>query len=61
MPEVRRIPLDRLINDPFKAFQERGAVKRMVTMADLLSGKAAAAYKPKDDVTWGDATLYKRR
>ena len=43
MPEVRRMPLYRLINDPFKALQERGAVKPTATMADLLSGKAATA------------------
>jgi hypothetical protein len=36
VPEARRMPLYRLINDPFKALQERGNVKATATMADLL-------------------------
>jgi hypothetical protein len=43
MPEARRMPLYRLINDPFRALQEREAVKSEVTMADLLRPKTAAA------------------
>jgi transposase-like protein len=43
VPEARRMPLYRLINDPFKALQERGNVKATATMADLLRPQAAAA------------------
>jgi transposase-like protein len=42
VPEARRMPLYRLINDPFRALQEREAVKSEVTMADLLRPKTAA-------------------
>ena len=43
VPEARRMPLYRLINDPFRALQERGHVKATRKMADLLVGQAAAA------------------
>jgi transposase-like protein len=43
MPEARRMPLYRLINDPFRALQERGNVKEKPKMADLFLLKAAAA------------------
>ncbi len=43
VPEARRMPLDRVIKDPFRALQERGAVKPTGSMADLLVGQAAAA------------------
>jgi hypothetical protein len=43
LPEARSMPLYRLINDPFRALQERGDVKREVEMADLLRPQAAAA------------------
>jgi hypothetical protein len=43
LPEARCMPLYRLINDPFKALQEREAVKSEATMADLLLPEAAAA------------------
>ena len=43
VPEARRMPLYRLINDPFRALQERASVKSEATMADLLRPKAAAA------------------
>jgi transposase-like protein len=43
VPEARRMPLYRLINDPFRALQEREAVKSEATMADLLRPKTAAA------------------
>ena len=43
LPEARRMPLYRLINDPFRALQERGNVKGKPEMADLLRPKAAAA------------------
>lgn len=43
VPEARRMPLYRLINDPFRAFQERESVKPEATMADLLLPKAAGA------------------
>ena len=36
MPEARSMPLYRLINDPFRALQERGDVKQEAEMADLL-------------------------
>jgi transposase-like protein len=42
MPEARRMPLYRLINDPFRALQERGNVKRKPHMADLLLPQEAA-------------------
>jgi transposase-like protein len=41
IPEARRMPLYRLINDPFRALQERASVKPEATMADLLRPKAA--------------------
>jgi transposase-like protein len=40
IPEARRMPLYRLINDPFQALQERESVKLEATMADLLRPKA---------------------
>jgi hypothetical protein len=43
VPEARRMPLYRLINDPFRALQERRHVKPTVKMADFLLSKAAAA------------------
>jgi transposase-like protein len=43
MPEARSMPLYRLINDPFRALQERGDVKREAKMADLLCPQEAAA------------------
>jgi len=43
MPEARSMPLYRLINDPFRALQERGDVKGEVEMADLLRLQEAAA------------------
>ena len=43
VPEARRMPLYRLINDPFRALQERASVKSEATMADLLRPQAAAA------------------
>lgn len=41
LPEARRMPLYRVINDPFRALQERESVKSEATMADLLRPKAA--------------------
>jgi transposase-like protein len=43
VPEARWMPLYRLINDPFRALQEWGDVKREAEMADLLRPQAAAA------------------
>ena len=43
MPEARRMPLYRLINDPFRALQERASVKPEAHMADLLRPQAAPA------------------
>jgi transposase-like protein len=43
LPEARRMPLYRMINDPFRALQERESVKSAATMADLLRPKVAAA------------------
>ena len=43
MPEAGRMPLYRLINDPFGALQAWGHVKPKAKMADFLLGKAAAA------------------
>ena len=43
MPEARRMPLYRLINDPFRALQERGDVKRAAEMADLFQSQEAVA------------------
>jgi len=43
MPAARSMPLYRLINDPFRALQEREDVKREAEMADLLRPQAAAA------------------
>jgi hypothetical protein len=36
LPEARQMPLYRLINDPFRALQEREYVKATAPMADLL-------------------------
>jgi len=41
IPEARRMPLYRWINDPFRALQERASVKPEATMADWLRPKAA--------------------
>jgi transposase-like protein len=43
MPEARSMPLYRLINDPFRALQERADVKQEAEMADLLRPQEAAA------------------
>ena len=43
LPEARRMPLYRLINDPFRALQERNSVKPEAHMADLLLPQAAPA------------------
>jgi hypothetical protein len=43
VPEARRMPLYRLINDPFGALQERAHVKAPATMADLLRPQEAVA------------------
>jgi transposase-like protein len=43
MPEARRMPLYRCINDPFRALQERGYVKREAEMADLLRPQETTA------------------
>jgi transposase-like protein len=43
VPEARRMPLYRLINDPFRALQERESVKPEATMADLLRPQKAVA------------------
>jgi transposase-like protein len=43
LPEARCMPLYRLINDPFKALQERESVKPEISRADLLLPEAAAA------------------
>jgi hypothetical protein len=43
VPEARRMPLYRVINDPFGALQERGQVKATATMADLLLPQEAEA------------------
>ena len=43
LPEARRMPLYRLINDPFRALQERNYVKPEAHMADVLLPKAAPA------------------
>jgi hypothetical protein len=43
VPEARSMPLYRLINDPFRALQEWGDVKREAKMADLLRPQEAAA------------------
>ena len=43
VPEARAMPLYRLINDPFRALQERADVKREAKMADLLYPQEAAA------------------
>jgi transposase-like protein len=42
VPEAWRMPLYRLVNDPFRALQERENVKATATMADLLLPKAIA-------------------
>jgi hypothetical protein len=38
------MPLFQLINDPFRALQERRRVKRTATMANFLLDTASAAY-----------------
>jgi len=43
VPEAQTMPLYRLINDPFRALQEWGDVKREAGMADLLRPQEAAA------------------
>jgi hypothetical protein len=43
VPEARRRPLYRFINDPFQALQERQAVRATATMADVLLPQEAAA------------------
>ncbi len=43
VPEARRMPLSRVINDPFRALQERAHVTRKPPMADLLRPQQAAA------------------
>jgi transposase-like protein len=43
VPEARRMPLYRLINDPFRALQEWGNVKGTPHMADLLQPEEATA------------------
>jgi transposase-like protein len=43
VPEARRMPLYRLINDPFRALQERADVKQETEVADLLRSQEAAA------------------
>jgi transposase-like protein len=42
LPEARRMPLYRLINDPFRALQERNYVKPEAHMADLLLAQEGA-------------------
>ena len=43
LPEARRMPLYRLINDPFRALQERNDVKSEAPIADLLLPQTAGA------------------
>jgi hypothetical protein len=43
VPEARRMPLYRCINDPFRALQERGDVKLEAEMADLFRPQEATA------------------
>jgi transposase-like protein len=43
VPETRRMPLYRCINDPFKGLQERDYVKATATIADLLRPQEATA------------------
>jgi hypothetical protein len=43
LPEARSLPLYRLINDPFRALQERQSVKSEATMADVLRPQVAGA------------------
>jgi hypothetical protein len=43
IPEAHHMPLYRLINDPFRALQERASVKLEATMADLLRPQEATA------------------
>jgi hypothetical protein len=43
VPEARSMPLYRLINDPFRALQERADVKPEASLADCLTPQAAAA------------------
>jgi hypothetical protein len=42
LPEARSMPLYRIINDPFRALQEWGDVKREAEMADVLRPQEAA-------------------
>lgn len=46
MPETRHMPLDRSIDAPCGALQERGQVQEEPTLADVLSLKAAATRMP---------------
>ena len=43
VPEARRMPLYRFINDPFKALQGRGNVEGYPQLADLLRPQEATA------------------
>jgi transposase-like protein len=43
VPEARRMPLYRLMNDPFRVLQERANVTRETEMADLLLPQTAGA------------------
>ncbi len=43
MPDARRLPLYRLINDPLRALQERSYVKEKDNMADFLLAHVTAA------------------
>jgi hypothetical protein len=43
MPEARSMPLDRLINDPFRALREQEEVKATATRAVLLRLQEASA------------------
>ena len=43
VPEARSMPLYRLVNDPFRALQERADVKPEAPMADLLRPQAPGA------------------
>ena len=43
MPEARYMPLYQIINNPFRALQERGNVKREVEIADVFRPQKALA------------------
>jgi hypothetical protein len=43
VPEARRMPLYRLINDPFRTLQERAHVKGKPEMADWLRPEETTA------------------